>query len=138
MTMANFLVIGTVRSGTTSLYHNLAQNSQTFMCPVKEPFFFAFEGAPPFSQGLRKKDTLVDGVTVIETYCKLFQGVSDQVAIGEVWPACLYHPDAPQRIRRYIPDAKLVPILRHPVDNAYSVYLSARLYGLSIPRHAPK
>jgi hypothetical protein len=130
MTMPSFLVIGAVRSGTTSLYHYLAQHPQIYMCPVKEPSFFAFEGAPPVSQGLRKKDTLLDCVTDIETYRKLFQGVSGQVAVGEVSPVYLYHPAAPQRIRRYIPDAKLIAILRHPVDSAYSAYLAGRLYGV--------
>ncbi len=130
MTMPNFLVIGAVRSGTTSLYHYLAQHPQIYMCPVKEPSFFAFEGAPPASQGLGKRDTLLHCVTEIHTYRKLFQGVSDQVAIGEVSPTYLYHPAAPRRIRHYIPDAKLIAVLRHPVDNAYSAYLAARLYGL--------
>src|SRR4030065_405156 len=42
--LPNFLVIGTGRAGTTSLYHYLAQHPQIFMSPVKEPKFFALEG----------------------------------------------------------------------------------------------
>ncbi len=44
MTMPNFLIIGVMKSGTTSLHYYLKQHPQVYMSPVKEPNFFALEG----------------------------------------------------------------------------------------------
>jgi hypothetical protein len=129
MTMPNFLVIGAVKSGTTSLYHYLKQHPQIYMSPVKEPSFFAFEGTASALRERWRGWTSYDYITDIEAYRALFQGVSDEVAIGEASPAYLIHPSAPKRIRHYLPDAKLIAILRDPVESAYSAYLMERLYG---------
>ncbi len=119
MTMPNFLVIGAAKSGTTSLYHYLKQHPQVYMSPTKEPKFFAFEG--------RKLDFRGPGyrtvVTDIEEYRALFAGVSGEKAIGEASAMYLYVPEAADRIRRYVPEARLVAMLRNPVDRAYSAYL---------------
>ncbi len=117
--MPNFLVIGAAKSGTTSLYHYLKQHPQVYMSPEKEPKFFAFEG--------RKLDFRGPGyrmvVTDIEEYRALFAGVSGEEAIGEASAMYLYVPEAADRIRRYVPEARLVAMLRNPVDRAYSAYL---------------
>ena len=52
-----------------------------------------------------------------------FQGVSDQIAIGDICNMYLYSSKAPERIRQYIPDVKLIVILRNPIDRAYSNFL---------------
>ena len=46
----------------------------------------------------------------------------DQAAVGEATPGYISHPDASQRIRDTLSDAKLVASLRHPVDRAYSAF----------------
>jgi hypothetical protein len=45
--LPNLFVIGTAKSGTTSLHHYLNHHPDIFMSPVKEPNFFAFEGRRP-------------------------------------------------------------------------------------------
>jgi hypothetical protein len=129
MTMPNFLIIGAAKSGTTSLYHYLKQHPQIYMSPVKEPSFFAVEGTKLAFRGPWRRWTSRNTITDIEAYRALFQGVSDEVAIGEASPAYLVHPSAPERIRHYIPDVKLIAVLRDPVERAYSTYLTQRLYG---------
>ncbi len=113
--LPNFLVIGAFKSGTNSLYHYLEAHSQVFMCPANEPSFFAFEGQK--MSGCRWAEGVV---TNFEDYKKLFDGAAGKIAVGEVSPTYLISLEAPGRIKHYVPDAKLVAILRHPVERAYS------------------
>lgn len=124
MAMPNFLVIGAMKAGTTALYTYLEQHPQVYMSPVKEPNFFAFEGermgflAPQDQEGINRTS-----VTDIEAYQALFKGVTNENAIGEVSHWYLYSPKAPRRIRHHIPRAKLIAVLRDPVERAYSQFL---------------
>ncbi|MBE9125329.1 MULTISPECIES: sulfotransferase family protein [unclassified Coleofasciculus] len=112
MTMPNFLVIGAMKSGTTTLHNYLAQHPQVYMSPLKEPHFFSYKG-----QANRK-------ITNLDDYHALFQGVSDEIAIGESSTTYLAFPKiASERIHHYIPNAKLIAILRNPSEAAYSLYL---------------
>ena len=120
--MPNFLIIGAAKSGTSAIYHYLKQHPQIYMSPIKEPYFFAFEGEKLNFQG--------PGLTInessikeIESYRNLFQGVSDEVAIGEASTLYLYIPKAPTLIKQYVPNIKLIAILRNPVDRAYSSFM---------------
>ena len=114
MTMPNFLIIGAMKSGTTALYYYLEQHPQIYMSPVKEPNFFC-------SGGQEGSDS--ESVTRIEAYQYLFKGVSDEKAIGEASHCYLYEPQAVALIQQHLPDAKLLAILRNPVDRAYSHFL---------------
>jgi hypothetical protein len=128
MTMPNFLIIGAEKSGTTALYHHLRQHPQIYMSPVKEPNFFTYEeGQKPRRTGPGYFPT--EPVTDIDAYRRLFKEVSDETAIGEASASYLANPETPTRIRRYIPDAKLIAILRNPVERAYSNFLHARWLG---------
>lgn len=134
MTMPDFLVIGGAKSGTTALYHYLKQHPEIYMSPIKEPQFFALEGRGIDFRGPSR--STVDPsfvpplVTTLEEYQALFDAVTDQKAVGEVSPWYLYFPQAPERIRRYLPDARLIAVLRNPVERAFSAYLHAVQWGL--------
>lgn len=124
MTLPNFLIVGAMKSGTTSLYHYLAQHPQIYMSPIKEPKFFALEGTmwdpePRGSGGLAK----IPGIRDWNAYLDLFSGVADEIAIGEASPLYLYAPPSAEKIRQVLPEAKIIAILRHPVDRAYSHFL---------------
>jgi hypothetical protein len=62
-------------------------------------------------------------VTDLADYQALFEGVTDEKAIGEASASYLYSPKAPTLIKRAIPDARLIAILRNPADRAYSNFL---------------
>ena len=115
MTLPNFIIIGAQKAGTTSLYHYLDQHPEVYMSPIKEPNFFAAEGI--------KTDPRDPNVTTIEEYRRLFAKVSGEKAIGEASPWYLYSEKAPQRMKYYVPDAKLVAVLRNPTERAYSQFL---------------
>jgi hypothetical protein len=136
MTMPNFLIIGAARSGTTALYRYLKQHPQIYMPTIKEPNFFAVVGEEPVSvphrDGLARRLTrhplAVVRIADIESYRALFQEVVDEVAIGEASPSYLITPKAPERIKHSLPQAKLIAILRNPVDRAYSAQSLRWLY----------
>ncbi len=115
MPLPTFLIIGAAKSGTTALYEALAQHPEVYMSPIKEPNFFALEGRPKPPGG---RD-----VVSLPEYLALFEGASGRPARGEASPLYLVSERAPERIRHYVPDARLVAILRHPADRAYSNYL---------------
>lgn len=122
--MPNFLVIGAMKSGTTALYYYLEQHPQIFMSPVKEPNFFAFEGEdltlrwPGDTKGINSVS-----ITDIESYRRLYSRITDEKAAGEASHWYLYSPKAVGRIKYHVPEAKLIAILRNPVDRAYSHFL---------------
>jgi hypothetical protein len=119
MPLPNFLIIGAAKAGTTSLYHYLQQHPQIYMSPLKEPRFFALEGkmidrADPINR---------KSIVCLEDYRQLFDGVTRETAIGEASPMYLASPVAAERIHHYLPEVKLIAILRHPVARAYSHFI---------------
>lgn len=123
MTLPNFLVIGAAKSGTTALYHYLGQHPQVYVGPNKETNFFAFEGHKVDFRGPGDEEFCRSTITTLSAYEEQFGAVTDEVAIGEVSPWYLYSGRAAENIRRRIPDAKLIVVLRNPVDRAFSSYL---------------
>jgi len=122
--MPNFLVIGAAKAGTTALYHYLQQHPQIYMSPIKETNFFALEGETPNFGGPGSEEQINRySIAKLEEYQALFQEVNKEIAIGEVSPFYLYHPQAPERIKHYIKDVKLIAILRNPVDRAYASFM---------------
>ncbi len=121
MTLPNFLIIGAAKAGTSSLYYYLKQHPHVFMSAIKEPKFFALEGEPLDYKG-PDRGININSVNSLSEYQQLFEGVTDEIAIGEASPMYLTSPKAPENIKRYIPDAKIIAILRNPVDRAFSSY----------------
>src|SRR5918998_1531857 len=109
-TFPNFLIIGAAKSGTTALYAYLKQHPEIFMCPVKEPKFFAHEGRAPEWRGPGDEGYTRLTVTNVAQY--------------------LYMPKARERIKYYVPRARLIAVLRHPAEVAYSAFLHKRREGL--------
>lgn len=123
MPVPNFLIIGTAKGGTTSLYYYLNQHPQIYMSRLKEPRFFALEGVKLDFIGPDAEEFSKQSVTDFNEYCQLFEGVQDEIAIGEASPLYLYSMQAPERIKHYVPNIKLIAILRNPVQRAYSSYM---------------
>lgn len=124
MPLPNFLVIGAAKSGTTSLHRYLREHPEIYVPARREPSFFAHEGEELHFKG--PGDDEWSFVTDVESYQRLFEGAEGYTAVGELSPRYLYFRRSSERIQRYIPDARLVVILRHPVDRAYSHFLMNR------------
>ena len=124
MTIPNFVIIGAAKSGTTSLYRYAKQHPAIYMSPIKEPKFFALEGETLDFRGPGDRQRMENGwITTFEEYSELFRSVTDETAIGEASSLYLYDANAPARIQRYVPHAKLIAILRDPAERAYSNFL---------------
>src|SRR5262249_39324802 len=112
--LPNFFVIGAPKAGTTSLYEYVAQHPDVYMSPVKEPAYFK-PRHPPGGEDAEPEDRLA-------AYVALFDGVAGEHVVGEATPSYLQSASAAARIRDAVPDARLVAVLRNPVDRAYSGY----------------
>lgn len=127
--MPNFLLIGAGKSGTSSLYNYLKQHPEIYMSEVKEPGFFAFEGEQLNFSHPRDREYSKKLITELTQYISLFDKVDREKAIGEASPSYIYYPKASESIKHYIPNTKIIAILRHPVDRAYSSYLFRCQFG---------
>ncbi len=124
MIWPNFFIVGAANSGTTSLYGYLKQHPDVFLPALKEPHYFA-QLTPSREQ--RYLRTIIRDES---SYLRLFHRAQAYKAIGEASPSYLWEPEAPYRIRRAIPDAKIIILLRDPVERAYSHYLMDVREGL--------
>ncbi|MDP9288013.1 MAG: sulfotransferase [Thermoproteota archaeon] len=111
----NFFIVGAARSGTTSLYEYLRRVPEIYMPAVKEPNYFA-PNVKPNPVAYRLVDDKKD-------YLKLFSGVREEKAVGEASPSYLWDIDAPRLIHDTIPSARIIMILRNPIERAFSHYL---------------
>lgn len=119
----DFLILGAAKAGTTSLASYLGQHPEIFMSPVKEPSFFAFESREVEFHGPGDEGFNHQIVRRRDAYDALFSGAAPDQKTGEASVVYLYDRDAPERIRRHVPDVRLFAVLRHPVERAYSSYL---------------
>lgn len=120
MTLPNFFIIGAAKCGTTALSQYLAQHPDVFMSSPKEPHFFAFMGESLDFRG--PGVTVNSAITDIDSYLRIFENAGSARAIGEASVTSLYVPTASARIREYVPAAKLIVILRNPVERAFSSF----------------
>jgi Sulfotransferase domain len=112
----NFLVIGAQRAGTTLLHRILATHPEVYVpSQRKEVHYFDryFERGQGWYAG----------------YFPAERAGRRHIAVGEVTPDYLAHPQAADRIHATIPDCRLIAILRDPVDRAFSWYQYCRRNG---------
>jgi hypothetical protein len=125
----NFFVIGAGKSGTTSLYHYLKQHPQIFMSPVKEPKYFAFAGQELNFTGPGDQRVIPQTTTTSDAYLDLFKDAGDKPIVGEASTIYLNTGETARRMAEQVPLARLVAVLRHPADRAYSAYMHLRRDG---------
>ena len=113
----NFFIIGAARAGTTSLYSYLSQHPQIYMSPLKEPHFFSN------IRPAENRQHLFTWVSDQEEYLRLFQNATNYPAVGEASTSYLWSDQAPERIFNQIPDARMIVLLRDPIERAFSHYL---------------
>jgi len=113
--LPDFLILGAQRGGTTSLARFLERQPGVSIAPVKEVHFFDLH----FDRGIdwyrshfplalrRRWEERVRGRPLLS---------------GEATPYYLFHPLAPERVHATLPEARLIALLRNPVDRALSQY----------------
>jgi hypothetical protein len=110
--LPTFLIVGAAKAGTTSLAAWLGAHPDVFVAPEKEVHFFDRS----FDRG-------------VDWYRSRFAGARMERAIGEATPEYMAVPVAVERMSSVVPEARLIAILRDPVDRAYSQYWHQRISG---------
>jgi hypothetical protein len=118
--LPDFFVAGAPKSGTTALHAALARHPELYLSAVKEPKFFLTDGPPPAQGGPGDVKTYREHVWQRADYEALFDPAPPGALRGESTPFYLYNRDAQLRIRALVPDAKLIVVLRDPVERAHS------------------
>lgn len=103
--LPDFLIIGAQKCGTTYLYEKLVEHPQVLSALTKEVHFFdnAYHEGEAWYRGH-------------------FPGKGGDDITGEASPYYIVHPHAARRVRDTAPNAKLILLLRNPVNRAYSHY----------------
>src|SRR5712692_7209004 len=106
----DFFIVGAPRSGTTALYTYLRQHPDVFLPEKKEPHYFNIDMT---SGGAIRNE---------KDYAALFAGALDETRVGEASVYYLSSACAPFEIKKDCPTAKIIIMLRNPVDVMYALH----------------
>ena len=101
----DFIIIGTQKGGTTTLYRNLVKHPHILKATCKE--LHCFDLNHPRNK-LYKND--------IEWYLDQFPVKESHQITGEASPIYIFDPTTPELVHHYFPNVKLIVLLRNPVD----------------------
>ena len=123
VTLPNFLVIGAMKAGTTSMHRYLDAHPDVFMATQKELNFFIEELNWPRGP---------------DWYQEHFAGAGTQIARGEASPGYAGYPyrrGVPGRVAELLPHARLIYLVRHPIERMHSQWVHRTLRG--VERRSP-
>lgn len=125
-----FLMIGAKRGGSTSFYFDLLRHPQ--LCPLFPrpdllPKAAATKGIHYFDSNYWRGERWYRAhLPSVAMRAWQSRRVGAEVITGEASPYYLFHPAAPLRADRLLPNAKILAVLRDPVDRAYSHWKERR------------
>ena len=108
MRLPDFVIIGAMKCGTSTLHTQLAARRGVFMSEPKEPNFFSDD------------DRWANGIA---GYAALFEGAGRDEICGESsthYTKLPTYPRTVERIARHLPDARFVYVVRDPLDRIVS------------------
>lgn len=112
--LPSFVIIGTMKGGTTSLYHYIASHPDVVPSAIKETDFFLTDRN--FSKGL-------------DWYKSLFKGSGLAYEASPNYTKRDTFPGVPARMYSILPEARLIYVLRDPIDRAISHYIHNYAHG---------
>ncbi|MEJ1472114.1 MAG: sulfotransferase [Candidatus Sedimenticola sp. (ex Thyasira tokunagai)] len=121
----SFIIIGAMKSATTSLQEQLVQQPGIYMCDPKEPNFFSDD--EQYSKGMC-------------WYSNLFSSAPNGSLLGEAsthYTKLPTHPHSVARLKEHLPNARFIYVMRHPVDRLVSQYIhewSMGVYSCNIEK----
>lgn len=124
MPLPTFVIAGERRSGTTSLSRWMERHPDVYLLPVLDMAYFIereIVGRQEWLDGEVDPEAW-ERTHSPEDYADWFKEAGEQRAIGEKSADYLYWRPAHPRIARYLPEAKFIVTLRHPVNRAWSHY----------------
>ena len=114
MVLPTFIICGTQKGGTSTLFQYLKEHPEICMSKHKEVHYFDLN----YHNNVKWYEK-----EFIDYHKKTFK------AIGEASPFYMYLEEVPERIYNLIPNIKLIFILRNPVDRTYSHYWHEVKFG---------
>lgn len=144
----NFFLIGAPKAGTTLVHARLSQHPQVFLSPLKEPNHFATDIDPDRFSPAFKANTPDDLAAYLSRsplpprqigfvreraqYERLFADAGpEHRLVGECSTSYLWSEEAAQRVAAAHPEARILAVLRNPVERLHSHWLMARKYGFT-------
>jgi hypothetical protein len=133
--LPNLIVIGAMKCGTTALHYYLGVHPQVSMSTPKELNFFVDEYAPdvPDPVWRRHHDPVLER---LGNWSKGTHWYRRQFSVaapvrGESSPSYTgpWFPNVAERMAEVVPDAKIVYLVRDPIERAISHYMHARALG---------
>ena len=128
MRLPDFFIIGAMKSGTTFLVDRLGQHPHINFSAIKEPAFFNHMGDRQIYDSYVGLPMVHEYLT-LNQYSKLYESFPFSTLIGDASAQYLCDPGAAQHIAKIRPNAKIIAVLRHPTDRAYSAYNHKRSFG---------
>ena len=120
--LPDFMIIGSPKCGTTSLYHYLIQHPNILPAFTKETHFF---------NGYYNKNKNWYKMFFPTTFTlKSKEKKNGRTLTGEATPSYLFHPLIPKRVFNFTPKCKFIIIVRNPIDRAYSHYHNNLVTGV--------
>lgn len=107
----DFIIIGAMKCATSTLHDQLALQPGIFTSQLKEPNFFSDDDC--YARGW-------------EWYSSHFQEALPQMLCGESsthYTKLPTYPQTVERLRRHLPQVKLIYVMRHPIDRLVSQYV---------------
>ncbi len=125
-----FFVVGAGRAGTTSLHRYLATHPEVFVTRGKSPNYFVSDVPMPSWEGPTARRMAREWISSREGYDALFADATTEVAVGDVSPVYLQARSAAGSIAAAFPDARIVAILRDPMERAHAHWLGRLRDGI--------
>jgi hypothetical protein len=119
--LPDFIIVGAQKAGTTSLYRYLVSHPEIFGPRKKEINYF--------DSNYHLGQTWYRSHFPLVATRKLARRCGFQVIAGEASPEYASHPSVPERVSSVVPAARLIFLLRNPVDRAFSHYHHAIRHG---------
>jgi hypothetical protein len=142
----NFFLVGAPKAGTTSIDRLLREHPDVFLSPIKEPCHFCTDVADELLQSVQRKRKFdvaayleapvrkIEGLAWVDSsehYARLFEAADGQAIIGECSTFYLSSKVAARAIHDYNPGARIVALLRDPLQRIRSHYEMDRVHGLT-------
>jgi hypothetical protein len=132
----NFFIVGSPKTGTTSLYEMLRGHPQIYMPDLKEPRFLASDMRPrPELAGEPRESGYP---TTLADYLTLFDEATPAQCVGEASTFYLWSHTAARNIAELQPEARIVAILREPASFLRSMHLMFLRWGIEGERDLRK
>ncbi|HEV2929460.1 MAG TPA: sulfotransferase [Propionibacteriaceae bacterium] len=125
------LIMGAPKAGTTALHAALARHPQVYASPVKEPkYYLCGDAPPPAYAGPGDAHSRREWIWRRTDYAALFAVAPPDSLRLESTPFYLYVSAARRRIAEELPEARLIVVVRDPIDRAYSNWMHLWVDGL--------